>query len=117
MPWLKRIGRSEAAHRILCAAIAFYIRGIWSANRWTVEGREHADRLHEAGRPYIGAFWHGRLLMMPFGWPRATPISMLISAHPDGRMIADAVKRLGVDVIPGSTNRGANDALRNWYAR
>ncbi|HEX4112470.1 MAG TPA: lysophospholipid acyltransferase family protein [Stellaceae bacterium] len=112
MSLVKRIGRSDAVRRALCGGIALYIRAIWASNRWTVEGAAHADRLHAANKPYIGAFWHGRLLMMPFGWPRVMPLAMLISAHPDGRIIADAVRRLGVDIIAGSTNHGASEALR-----
>ncbi len=64
------------------------------------------------GRPYIGAFWHGRLLMMPHGRPRVMPLAMLISPHGDGRIIAEAVRHLGIDIIPGSSNRGAGPALR-----
>jgi lysophospholipid acyltransferase (LPLAT)-like uncharacterized protein len=109
---VKRIGRLDGVRRALCWTIANYIRLVWATNRWTVEGRAHPDRLHALNRPYIGAFWHGRLLMMPFGWPRAMPLAMLISAHPDGRLIADAVRRLGIDIIPGSSNRGASEALR-----
>jgi len=113
MSLVKRLGRHERVHQALCWSIAQYIRFIHATNRWEVEGAAHADRLHQANRAYIGAFWHGRLLMMPFGWPRVMPLAMLISPHPDGRIISDAVRRLGVDIVPGSTNRGAADALRN----
>jgi len=37
---------------------------------------------------------------------------MLISAHRDGRIIADAVTYFGVQSIPGSTRRGGSAALR-----
>lgn len=113
MSLVKRIGRSEHVRQALCWTAANYIRLVWACNSWTVEGREHPDKLHAASQPYIGAFWHGRLLMMPFGWPRVMPLAMLISAHPDGRLIADTVRRLDVDIIPGSTNRGASEAIRN----
>lgn len=113
MSLVKRLGRHESVHQALCWSIAQYIRFIHATNQWQIEGAAHADRLHRAKQPYIGAFWHGRLLMMPFGWPRVMPLAMLISSHPDGRIISDAVRRLGVDIVPGSTNRGASDALRN----
>jgi lysophospholipid acyltransferase (LPLAT)-like uncharacterized protein len=110
---VKRIGRSERVRQALCWSAAHYIRAIHATNRWTIEGREHPEKLHAESRPYIGAFWHGRLLMMPFGWPRVMPLAMLISSHADGRLIADTVRRLDVDIIPGSTNRGAMEAIRN----
>src|SRR5258707_13439018 len=37
---------------------------------------------------------------------------MLISAHGDGRIIADAVTYFGVNSIAGSTRRGGSSALR-----
>jgi hypothetical protein len=112
MSWMKRLGRSDAVRAALCRAIALYIRAIWRTNRWHREGYELPEPFHAARKPYIGAFWHGRLLMMPYGWPRILPLAMLISPHGDGRIIADAVNRLGIDIIPGSSNRGAGAALR-----
>jgi lysophospholipid acyltransferase (LPLAT)-like uncharacterized protein len=112
MSLAKRLGGSDRARGVLCWFIQLYIRLIWRTNRWIVEGRVHPDRLHAENRPYIGAFWHGRLLMMPYGWPRVMPLHMLISAHRDGRIIADAVRYFGIDIVPGSSNRGAREALR-----
>lgn len=109
---LKRIGRSKAVRQALCWSIARYIQLVWWTNRWRKEGFEHAAPFHAGRQPYIGAFWHGRLLMMPYGWPRVMPLAMLISASGDGRIIADAVHRLGIDIIPGSSNRRASEALR-----
>lgn len=109
---MKKIGRSSAARLTLCWAIALYVRLIWWTNRWRKEGYEAANGYHAARKPYIGAFWHGRLLMMPYGWPRVMPLAMLISPHGDGRLIADAVNHLGIDIIAGSSNRGASAALR-----
>ena len=46
------------------------------------------------GRPFILAFWHGRLLMIPMAWQRLAPMHMLISAHPrrpDHRRRGDAI--------------------------
>jgi lysophospholipid acyltransferase (LPLAT)-like uncharacterized protein len=65
------------------------------------------------GRSFILAFWHGRLLMIPMAWQRLAPMHMLISTHPDGQIIADAVTYFGVDSIAGSTKRGGSAALRN----
>ena len=112
MSAVKRLGRSETARHVLCWLIQLYIRLIWHTNRWQVEGGAYPEPSHAAKTPYIGAFWHGRLLMMPMGWPRAMPLSMLISAHRDGLIIAEAVRYFGVDVIVGSTNTGAAGALR-----
>src|SRR5207248_10235886 len=50
--------------------------------------------------------------MIPMAWQGLGPMPMLISAHRDGRIIADAVRYFGVKSIAGSTRRGGSAALR-----
>jgi len=109
---LRRAIRSERVRHALCRLIAAYIRLVHATGRWTVEGGDIPRRLHETGKPFILAFWHGRLLMMPMAWDARQPIDMLISAHRDGRIIADAVKHFGIRSVAGSTTRGGSSALR-----
>ena len=80
-------------------------------------GEEWPRQLCREGRGFIVAFWHGRLLMLPMAWQRLAPMHMLISAHRDGRIIADAVTYFGVHSIPGSTRRGGSAALRRMLKR
>src|ERR671931_1985379 len=110
--WGRRIVRSDRLRRVLCWLIHLYIRFVYLTNRWGTEGDDIPHRLREAGRPFILAFWHGRLLMIPMAWQRLAPMHMLISAHRDGRIIADAVTYFGVNSIAGSTRRGGSAALR-----
>ena len=42
---------------------------------------------------------------------------MLISAHPDGRLISRAVKYFGISTVAGSSTRGGTDALRSLLQR
>jgi lysophospholipid acyltransferase (LPLAT)-like uncharacterized protein len=72
---------------------------------------ERPQKFWDEGQPVIAAFWHQRLLMMPF-LPRRRKVGMLISQHRDGEWIARAVKLFGVDAIRGSTTRGGFSALR-----
>jgi lysophospholipid acyltransferase (LPLAT)-like uncharacterized protein len=72
------------------------------------------DRPHEfwdRKRHVIAAFWHQRLLMMPF-LPRRGRVGMMISQHRDGEFIARAVKLFGIDSVRGSTTRAGLSALR-----
>jgi len=108
----RRIVRSDGVRRLLCAIIALYIRLVYATSRWRIEGGEAARSCHREGRPFILAFWHGRLLMMPMAWPRDVAIHMLISGHRDGRIIADAVGHFGIASIAGSSSRGGLAALR-----
>jgi len=108
----RRLLRSEGLRRALCWLIHVYIRQVFATCRWTVEGAEIPRGLRRNGKPFILAFWHGRLLMIPMAWQRLAPMHMLISGHRDGRIIADAVRYFGVDSIAGSSNAGGSGALR-----
>src|SRR6266852_5107401 len=108
----KRLLRSDTVRRFVCWLIHLYIRLVYATSRWTVEGADVARWLRAEGSSFILAFWHGRLLMIPMAWQRLAPMHMLISAHRDGRIIADAVTYFGVESVAGSTRRGGSSALR-----
>lgn len=74
-------------------------------------GREHPDGCRAKGERVIFAFWHGRLLMMPFAYP-GTTATILISQHRDGEYITRIAKRLGFAVERGSATRGGARAFR-----
>lgn len=79
--------------------------------RQEVHGAQNPGQFWDQGRPVIAAFWHQRLLMMPF-LPHRGRVGMLISRHRDGELIARTVKLFGIDSIRGSTSRGGLSALR-----
>jgi 3-deoxy-D-manno-octulosonic-acid transferase len=106
--WMK----SDAAQQAATRAVTAWIRLVWATSRWRAERGDIPRRLHEAKQPFILAFWHGRLLMMPMAWDRSVPIRMLISSHRDGRLIADSVASFGISSIAGSSSRGGTAALR-----
>jgi lysophospholipid acyltransferase (LPLAT)-like uncharacterized protein len=110
--WGRRIAHSTRLRHALCYAIHLYMRFVYATNRWTVEGAEHPRRLLAARQPFVGAFWHGRMMMIPLAWNRMAPMHMLISAHRDGRIIADAVAYFGIQSVAGSSRRGGSAALR-----
>lgn len=112
MRLVKQLVRSDLCRRVTCWFVQLYIRLVYATGSWQVEGAGAARRLRAAGRPFILAFWHGRLLMIPMAWQRLAPMHMLISGHPDGRIIADAVRYFDVDSIAGSSNQGGSGALR-----
>ena len=113
MGLVKRIGKSERIRDMLCGLVAQYVRLVWSTGRWEVERSAAAAALFEQGKPFICAFWHGRLLMLPRSWPAGRPFAMLISQHRDGQLIAHTMARFGITTIAGSTTRGGSAALRS----
>jgi lysophospholipid acyltransferase (LPLAT)-like uncharacterized protein len=87
------------------------IRCLRATMRIRHEGREGLEALEAAGRNYILAFWHGRLLMMPYAY-RGRRMAIMISRHKDGELIARTMRRFGHAAIRGSTTRGGAEALR-----
>lgn len=106
---LKRVLRSAPATRLAAAAIALYIRLVHLTSRFATEGAEAVAPLLREARPFIIAFWHGRLLMMPAGWPAGHRMRVLISQHRDGEMIARAVEPFGIGTVRGSAAKAGRD--------
>ncbi|MBI5344031.1 MAG: DUF374 domain-containing protein, partial [Deltaproteobacteria bacterium] len=64
----------------------------------------YRDLLGKGGH-IILAFWHGRLMMMPYAYPGKS-ITILVSAHRDGGLISKTVEGFGIKSVRGSTTRG-----------
>jgi hypothetical protein len=109
---LKSALRTDIVRRGLCALVALYIWVVHAAGRWRVAGGAIPEALWRQRKPFILTFWHGRLLMMPYCWPRSAHIELLISDHPDGRLLSGAIGHFGLGVIVGSTRRGGARAMR-----
>ncbi|MFB0506569.1 MAG: lysophospholipid acyltransferase family protein [Thermodesulfobacteriota bacterium] len=82
----------------------------WSMRIKVVNGQIQ-NEYHRRGEPAIGAFWHGRLLMMPAGY-RGKKLTILISLHQDGELISRTANYFGFKSIRGSTTRGGFSAMR-----
>lgn len=103
---------NETVRKFLCWLGSLYILLVAMTGRWRVINADIPERFFAAGKPFILAFWHGRLLMMPHCWQTDKTIYVLISLHRDGRLIADTIERLGVRTIAGSSSKGGASALR-----
>jgi lysophospholipid acyltransferase (LPLAT)-like uncharacterized protein len=60
---------------------------------------------------YLAAFWHENILVPCYLFARQN-ISVLISQHADGEMIAQVCKHIGFGTIRGSKTRGGMKAMR-----
>ncbi len=83
--------------------------------RFEVANAEILQTFLKKGTPGIAAFWHGRLLMMP--WLESMhdyqgrKMSFLVSPHRDGQVIGRAVQKFGHYAILGSSSRGGVSAI------
>ena len=113
MSLIKRITRSDLVRDLLCWIGAQYIRLVRATGYWRVEGGQIPAAYWREEKPFILAFWHGRIMMMPYCWRRDLPINMLISQHRDGQFIARTVGHFGIDTVAGSSSKGGSAALRS----
>ena len=90
---------------------ALWIRCLRITMRLRHENREHAEDFQARDIRYIQAFWHGRLLLMPYSY-RGPGATILISQHQDGEYISRTMRRFGFHTTRGSTTRGGARGLR-----
>lgn len=97
--------------RIAAALAAGFIRA-WMATVRKVE-RFHAPETNPytpGGPKCIYAFWHEGMLL-PASLYARTGAAVLISKHADGELVAQAVRRLGLNLVRGSSTRGGARAM------
>jgi len=113
LQWLKRLAQSDTAQAAACWIGAQFIRLVRATGRWTITGEEIPESFRRNGKPFILAFWHGRLMMMPYCWRRTDLVKMLISSHRDGKLISGTVRHFDIESVVGSTSRGGAKAMRD----
>ncbi|GMV08397.1 MAG TPA: lysophospholipid acyltransferase family protein [Gemmatimonadaceae bacterium] len=86
------------------------VRLLASTWRMTTRNAGALDALRASGTPLVIVLWHGELL--PILWQhRDQGVSVLISTHADGEIIARICKALGCRTVRGSSSRGGARAL------
>jgi len=86
------------------------IRLLASTWRYRVRNGEQLKKLREGNAPFIFSIWHGQLL--PLLWHhRNQGVSILVSEHKDGELIARFAESVGYGTVRGSSTRGAAGAL------
>lgn len=113
--------RRPWALSLLAWLAAGYIRLVDRTGRWEISCPPATKALIRAGKPFIGAFWHGRLLMACPAWRlllselgaiERRQLYVMISAHRDGQLIQLAINRFGLKTLWGSSRRGGANVLR-----
>jgi lysophospholipid acyltransferase (LPLAT)-like uncharacterized protein len=78
--------------------------------RTRVSNAESYQAMRRDAKPFIFAFWHGT--MLPLVWEhRGQGISVLISLHKDGEIVARVCEAMGNRTVRGSSTRGGGRAL------
>lgn len=100
--------------------------GLWLLRAWwkscrivRVVGQEHLDAALARAPSLLPCYWHqhelfcGRYLLLQM--PRGLKLGFLVSPSVDGEVPAMIARRLGAQVIRGSSTRTGARALRDYY--
>jgi lysophospholipid acyltransferase (LPLAT)-like uncharacterized protein len=101
--------RDQKAARLARAGVVL-VRVLGKTWRIDASHDEEIKRLRAAGQPIVFSLWHGDLLPLLYHH-RGEGITVLISEHGDGEIIARIAESLGYRTVRGSTSRGAARAL------
>ena len=101
--------RERRTRRIVSAGV-WFVRAIALTWRFRVRAAEELRRLRAERKPGVFPRWPGQMLPLLYHH-RGEGVSVLISEHGDGEIIARIAMRLGFRTVRGSTSRGAARAL------
>jgi lysophospholipid acyltransferase (LPLAT)-like uncharacterized protein len=98
---------------LMVRAAAGYMGLVHATSRWEVKGGDIPARFWDKDEPFILGFWHGRLLMLFYGWRQGLPIKTVITRHRDGELLARTMERFGIGALRGSTSERGAGVLRD----
>jgi lysophospholipid acyltransferase (LPLAT)-like uncharacterized protein len=101
-----------SSHRLQGRALSTYAGLVRHTARYQIEGQEHIDRVHAAGRPLIVAAWHGMTMMLS-GYITAqedpSQYVVIVPDDPRGAVLSVWMRRLGV--TPFAISMGATSMV------
>jgi len=96
--------------RIVSIAGYWIIRIVCSSLRWEKIDWSNLEKIHQEGKRFIVAFWHGRIFLGTYAF-RNRGIVVMTSQNRDGEYIARVIRRFGYGVARGSSTRGSRGAI------
>ncbi|MFL2769493.1 MAG: lysophospholipid acyltransferase family protein [Rhodospirillaceae bacterium] len=108
----KAFFRNSAVQSIASALAAAYLWLVYITTSWAHENQTVTSLAWSGSEAVIIAFWHNRLILMPYCWRSNAPFHMLISGHADGQLISKTIRWHGLSDVKGSSSKGGTDALR-----
>jgi len=112
---LKRVFRTPLVLWMLGQVLAAYFRLMKVSTRFVFDPPDAMERLSK-GSPLILTMWHGQNFLIPLAkWPDAN-VSVLITRHSDGEIIAASSRAFGLRPIRASGGVKATSAKRGGVA-
>lgn len=112
LPWHRRIFKQLWFQRLACWVLAQILKLLRLTYRTELVVHPEASSIIEGEENAIFCFWHGRMIVLPFYYPKKLPMHVLISHHRDGALIARLISHFGIQSVRGSSSRGVKEATR-----
>ena len=110
---IKKIIKSKTIRHFIGWIVSIYLKFCYQTSSWVIKENNNIEKLLKTNKSFIVCFWHGRLLMTPFCWNYNKRFFMLISGHPDGQIISQAVSYFGIETITGSSSKNKIASFKN----
>lgn len=110
----KRLLRSSVVQWVLSTILLAWLRLAYRTMRWKIISHGKLESQLARNKGFIGALWHGRLVIAPFLLPKKYPrkLHAVISLHNDGEFLTRIIEKLGAKTVRGSSSRGGLSALQ-----
>ncbi len=108
---LKKIVKSKFVQTLFGRLIYLYVFFVYKTSYWKYEGLK--EEYFKKEFSFLVAFWHGRALSDTFVFLKKKfeqTVSVLVSMHRDGRVMASAMDAMGIKTIDGSSKKGGASA-------
>ncbi|MCX7770008.1 MAG: lysophospholipid acyltransferase family protein [Proteobacteria bacterium] len=112
MKFLSKEKKRALIIRFLPNILSKFQKLLFKTISWKTEGLEEGNKIET---PVIIAFFHGRMMMLPFFYKLLRPnrkIKMIVSSHFDGDLVGKIVSYHGIGTLKGSSTRGGVKLLK-----
>jgi lysophospholipid acyltransferase (LPLAT)-like uncharacterized protein len=114
--WQKNLLRNDMLQRVASSVVYHVLRLSHLSQRQMKQPVDPWSQVQPYS-PAIIALWHGQHLMVPFMWPKGTPLDALISKNADAEINARVLQRMGVRTVRGSGGRDERQNLDRGGAK
>ena len=107
---MKKVPLRKWLSRLAPPFVVGLVRLLGWTLRVTIEDGPGVIESRGQKEPFLFAFWHNRILMMPFFYQKyleGRRLTVMMSASRDGQIMVDVARRFGISGARGSTSRHA----------
>ena len=108
------VKNSVIIHKIFVNVITLYLKLVYTTSKWHFFFHDNlSTETINNQKGVLFAMWHNRLAFGMHIYKDYNDVYALASSHTDGKLITNISKKMGYDVIMGSSNKNSTIALKS----